>query len=64
MRTHRKFSSVNLERRFDFILLRAENEASQTLLDENKLRIRRASNLRVVFCIERQKRIKSLFNNS
>ena len=30
MRADRKCSSVNFERRFDFILLRAENEASQT----------------------------------
>ena len=30
MRADRKCSSVNFERRFDLIFLRAENEASQT----------------------------------
>ena len=59
MRADRKCSSVNFERRFDLILLRAENEASQTLVDENRLRIRVARNLIVGLCIERQNRIKS-----
>ena len=61
MRADRKFSSVKLERRFDLILFREENEAS---VDENKLRIQLASNLMVGFCIESQNRIKSLFYNS
>ena len=50
-----------LERRFDLILFREENEAS---VDENKLRIQLSSNLMIGFCIERQNRIKSFFNNS
>ena len=45
MRADHKCSLVNFERRFDLlILLRAENEASQTYVDENRLRIRVASN--------------------
>ena len=61
MRADRKCSSVKLERRFNLILFREENEAS---VDENKLKIQLASNLMVGFCIERQNRIKSFINNS
>ena len=56
MRADRKCSSVKLERRFDLILFREENEAS---VDENKISIQLASNFMVGFCIERQNRIKS-----
>ena len=59
MRADRKCSSVKLECSFDLILFREENKVS---VDENKLRIRLASNLMVGFCIERQNRIKSFFN--
>ena len=61
MRADRKCSSVKLEGCFDLKLFREENEAS---VDENKLRIQLASNLMVGFCLERQNRIKSFFNNS
>ena len=55
MRADNKCSSVKLERRFDLIVFREENEAS----------IQLASNLMVGLCtsIERQNRIKSFFNN-
>ena len=36
MSAARKCLSVNFDRRFDLILLRAENEAWQTQVDENR----------------------------